>query len=78
MNMTRPDSHKVSVDQFEDDLSRLSINRLALTASSTFRDMLVAVPSEDRPDWFNDIIESDAPSRIQIMRAESKILFEYI
>jgi len=70
MNSTRPFSAKVEVSVFEEDFKRHALNKFALCSYSSFKEMLSGVDVADRPDWFQDVIESDAPSSTQISTAK--------
>ena len=72
MNSTRPQSEQVPEAEFFDGLKRHGINRFALKSYENFVQCLAPVALDERPDWFNDLIESDAPSLKQIKKLESK------
>ena len=75
MNSTRPQSAKVGVPQFHEDMDKLQLNQFAVMSSANFKEVLLGVDENDRPEWIQDIIESDPPSEAQLLRAGSKILF---
>ena len=75
MNSTRPQSAKVGVSQFHEDMDKHQLNQFAVMSSANFKEVLLGVDENDRPEWIQDIIESDPPSEAQLLRAGSKILF---
>ena len=71
MNSTRPDSAKVTVSQFQEDMDKHQLNCFAVMTSNNFKEVLSTVDENERPEWFQDIIESDPPSQAQLVRAGS-------
>ena len=74
MNSTRPESAKVSVPDFHEDMEKHQLNPFAGMSAANFKEVLQGVYEKDCPEWFQDIIESDAPSEAQLLRAGSKTL----
>ena len=72
MNSARPTSAKLDVSDFEDDFKRHGLNMFAVCSYSSFKDVLSGVEMSERPEWFQDLIESDAPSLMQITTAQRK------
>ena len=72
MNSSRPVSAKVEVSTFEQDFKRHGLNMFALCSYPSFKEVLSGVECAERPEWFQDVIESDAPSQMQISTAQRK------
>ena len=74
MNSTRPESDQVPEDEFFSGLKKQGIDPHALSSYENFVECLTPVPLDERPDWFNDLIESDPPSLKQIKKLESELI----
>ena len=74
MNSTRPEADQVCEDEFGSGLKKHGIDQHALTSYECFVESLKTASIDERPDWFNDLIESDPPSSKQIKNFESKSL----